>query len=392
MNNNEITYWVTLASMPKMWTKRKNMLYAGCYTHNPRYSITDLFENPAVRRELGVTSEEEALFNLAYQQLANNAFLVEDLISQGYEIIPITSSYYPQALKKNLKFAAPCVIYIKGNKDLLNTAATAIVGSRKANSNSLQFTVNIANKATLDNKTVVSGFAKGVDRQALDAAIQANGKSIIVLPQGITTFASGFKQYYQEIYNGQVAVISTFHPKAPWSRELAMARNAIIYGLAAEIYAAESDTKGGTWSGVLQGLKSGQKIYIRAPFNHETNANLLLIQKGGIGVDMLGNVLTDDLSTVDYIPIEDLCSEPNFNYSGKISNEVDQLDIKKRVLELLVGKKTSKEILAGLKIDWSDTRMKKYLRSLSEVTEEKKAGKILFFKTGLKEPSLFNEE
>ena len=61
-----------------------------------------------------------------------------------------------------------------------------------------------------DNKVVVSGFAKGVDRQALDSAVNANGKSIIVLPQGIMTFGSGFKQYLKYIIQGKVLVMSAF--------------------------------------------------------------------------------------------------------------------------------------------------------------------------------------
>lgn len=379
MNINEITYWVTLASMPKMWTKRKNQLYVGCYTHVPQYSIVDLFESPDIRRELGVTPEEEELFAVAHQQLPNNAFLAEDLFSQGYDIIPITSADYPRALKKNLKFGAPCVLYVKGNKQLLNAASTAIVGSRDANSTSLEFTTNIANKVTAEDKTVVSGFAKGVDRQALDSAIQACGKSIIVLPQGITTFASGFKQYYQQIHQGQVTVISTFHPKAPWSKEFAMARNSIIYGMSTEIFVAQSDSKGGTWSGVIEGLKKGQKIYVRVPDDNESNANLQLIQKGGIGVDMFGNVSLD----------LKMCSEPNYHYNPA-SEDSFQNDIKNQILKLLVGKKMSKDIITELKLDWSDARMKKFLRSLKEVGEEKKSGKIFFYKAGYEEQTLFS--
>lgn len=391
MNINEITYWVALASIPKMWTKRKNQLYVSCYNHIPQYSIIDLFERSDIRREIGVTPEEEVLFTDAHQQLANNAFMVEDLISQGYEILPLTSPYYPKTLKKTLKQGAPCVIYVKGDKSLLNNESTAIVGSRKANAISLEFTINIAQRVVGENKIVVSGFAKGVDRQALDTAVQAHGKSIIVLPQGITTFASGYRQYYQQIHKGQVTVISTFHPKAPWSKELAMARNSIIYGLSTEIFAAESDSKGGTWSGVIEGLKKGQKVYVRMPYENEINANLQLIQKGGIGVDMFGNILTN-ISEVSSKTVEkNSCPDPDNNCKQIIDNESSYQILKIQILEILRGKKMSKQILAELKLDWSDARMKKYLRSLSEVGEEKKSGKIFFFKLGYDEPSLFSD-
>ena len=391
MNLNEITYWVTLASMPKMWTKRKNQLYISCYTHIPQYSIVDLFESLETRHEIGVTPEEELMFVEAQQQLANAAFLVEDLYNQGYDIIPITSPDYPQALKRNLKFGAPCLIYIKGDKSLLNNESTAIVGSRNASDLSLEFTQNIAKKAVNENKIVVSGFAKGVDRQALDAAIQFRGKSIIVLPQGITTFTSGYKQYYQQIYQGLVTVVSTFHPKAPWSKELAMARNSIIYGLSSEIYAAESNSKGGTWSGVIEGLKKGQRVFVRMPNENEANANLLLIQKGGIGVDMFGNVLSIISRTDDEQVNESPCTYPKANEQLQNEKVHAGTDIKSQILNLLTSRKMSKQILAESKLGWSDARMKKFLRSLSEVREEKISGKIFFYRLGIKEPNLFND-
>jgi DNA protecting protein DprA len=225
----------------------------------------------------------------AKSELPNNAFFAENLFSQGYELIPITSPEYSKTLKQNLKVAhSPALLYVKGNKQLLHEKSIAIVGSRAAEGKSLAFTDNMAKLATKDLKVVVSGFAKGVDKQALDSAIKYKGQSIIVLPQGIETFNSGFKTYYKQIVAGDVLVLSTFHPKAVWSAGLAMARNPIIYGLADEIFVAESSEKGGTWSGVMDGLRKGRKIYVRKPEPNEKNANILLIQKGAIGVDYNG--------------------------------------------------------------------------------------------------------
>ncbi len=107
------------------------------------------------------------------------------------------------------------------------------------------------------------------------------------------TFGSGFTKYYKQIVDGDVLVVSTFFPKAPWKPELAMARNPIIYGLADEIYVAESSEKGGTWSGVADGLRKNRKIFVRKPDASENNANNLLIQKGGIPVDFNGIPVQD---------------------------------------------------------------------------------------------------
>ena len=169
MNQQELTYWVTLSMIPGIWTRRKNEIFVYCFLHKPhKISIIDLFENSSLWKEIGLTEDEMLRFAEAKKQLSNNSFLIENLLAQGYEIIPLISQEYPQTLKDNLKQDAPTVIYTKGNKELLKPKAAAIVGSRKADMISLEFTTNVANKCVSEQKVVVSGFAKGVDRRALE--------------------------------------------------------------------------------------------------------------------------------------------------------------------------------------------------------------------------------
>ena len=290
---NETTYWITLAHLPKWnYAKINNLIVK--FFHEEKISIEDFLNlSPQSWKSIYnlVDQDIEDLIQ-AKSELANNAFLAEDLMNQGYELIPITSLAYSKNLKQNLKTSnAPPLLYVKGNKQLLQEQSLAIVGSRNAQEVSLQFADTIAKKGCAEEKVIISGFAKGVDKQALDSAIKYNGKSIIVLPQGITTFGSGFKTYYKPIVDGNVLVISTFHPKAGWCAGLAMARNPVIYGLADQIFVAESNDKGGTWSGVIDGLRKNRTIYVRYPEVHEQNANKLLIQKGGIGVDFQGDLI-----------------------------------------------------------------------------------------------------
>lgn len=373
MNKQELTYWITLALIPKMWTKRKNEIYVNCFQHVPQISIIDLFEDSSNWDIVGLNETEKIQFEEARLQLANNSFLVEDLMSQGYDILPVTHEEYPKLLKKNLKFNAPTVIYTKGNKSLLKEETIAIVGSRSASEKSLAFTENIARKAVDEDKVVVSGFAKGVDRQALDAAVNANGKSIIVLPQGIMTFNSGFKQYLKYIIQGRILVMSTFAPKAPWSVEFAMARNPIIYGMASEIFVAQSDDKGGTWAGVLAGLRKNRPIYVRYPDGKEKNANRLIIQKGASAVDIFGKVLT--LSHNDQKTPEQL--EKNALDSNIIS-------VLKNV-EMI----SAKEIISRLHIDWRDDKMKRYLEKMSQVEKKKIKNRIYYKLKGNMQRELF---
>ena len=369
MIKQELTYWVTLALIPKMWTKRKNEIYVRCYQHEPQISIVDLFDDSSNWDLVGLNDVEKSQFAEARAQLPNNSFLVEELIAQGYDILPMTHDEYPKIVKKNLQYNAPTVIYTKGNKALLQEASIAIVGSRSADTLSLTFTDNIAKKAVSENKVVVSGFAKGVDRQALDSAVGANGKSIIVLPQGIMTFGSGFKQYYKQVAQGNILVMSTFAPKAPWSVEFAMARNPIIYGMASEIFVAQSDDKGGTWHGVIDGLHKNRPIYVRYPNKNEKNANLQLIQKGASAVDINGQILT--LSVEEKKAPEQLQKEKFDLQIIEILNKVDMI--------------SAKDIIQRLNIEWKDDKMKRYLNNLQQV-EKKKIGARVYYSLKGKKP------
>ena len=379
--NKEAAYWIALAHLPGWGHSKINNLIIRFY-HENKLSIEDFFQlsESDWRSQYGFEDKEVEDLKKVKSELANIAFLAETLQNEGYELIPITSPEYSRSLKENLKIAhAPALLYVKGNKQIMQKKSIAIVGSRNAMDKSLEFTDNIAKLASKEFKVVVSGFAKGVDKQALDSAINYKGQSIIVLPQGIMTFGSGFKKYYKQIVDGDVLVLSTFFPKATWQVELAMARNPIIYGLVNEIYVAESSDKGGTWSGVIDGLRKNRKIYVRKPDSDENNANNLLIQKGAIAVDFNGNPLFDNkLSLVEVNQLS--LNESTVNYENKI------LDL------LKTGEYTTKDIIKKLQLTWSENRLRDYLKNNNDVeTIKKKPLRFTMKDSANRQKSLFDE-
>jgi predicted Rossmann fold nucleotide-binding protein DprA/Smf involved in DNA uptake len=372
--NKESIYWMTLAHDLPMWSfsnkegwknEDKNNLIIKFF-HENKISIEDFFQLPATVWKNDYQLSDKQINDLiqAKNILPNNAFMVENLFNSGIEIIPLVSPEYSQTLKTNLKKSAPTVLYVKGNKQIMSEKSIAIVGSRDASETALQFTDNIAKLASKEYKVVVSGFARGVDKQALDSAIAYKGQSIIVLPQGITTFGSGLKTYYKQIIDGDILVLSIFSPKAGWNAGLAMARNTIIYGLASEIYVAESSDKGGTWGGVNDGLKKGRKIYVRKPEISEKNANNILIQKGAVPVDFNGKELLNEIVV-------------------NIENNHDLFESKIRAA--LVDKPlTAKELLAKLDSDLTPQKLSAKLKNLDFIETEKKGQTNLYKLKGQK--------
>ncbi len=370
----EYAYWMALAHTEKMRISRKNDVIVRCY--ELKMELSDFFHsNPSVwENTFALTCDEIEWLLSAKQELPNYAFIAEDLLEQGYDIIPITSPDYPKSLKTNLKKTyAPTLIYTKGNKQLLQENSIAIVGSRQAGSTSLLFTDNVAQHAAQNKQIVISGYAKGVDRQALDSTLKYQGKSIIILPQGITTFSSGFKTLYKEIINGKVLVLSTFHPKAPWNTGLAMARNVYIYGMANEIYIAESDTKGGTWAGAKDGLRKNRKIYVRQSLPEEKNANQLLIEEGAIPVSLQGEICDSSAPCI---------------YANDSRTEYENLN--DRIRKVLRGHKfSSKEIISHLDLNWSPRKMTEYLQKMEDVESSNQSPKRFTIKDFISEPTLF---
>ena len=382
-------YWIALAHLPKWGNSRINSLIIK-FHHENRISVEDFFHLSEADWRVQYLLDDKQISDLkkAKSELPNIAFLAESLLSQGYEILPITSPEYSKTLKGNLKAThSPSVLYVKGNKNILNEQSIAIVGSRDASEISLRFTDNIAKLASKEFKVVVSGFAKGVDKQALDSAIKYKGQSIIVLPQGIMTFGTGFKNYYKQIIDGDVLVLSTFYPKAPWKAELAMARNPIIYGLANEIDVAESSDKVGTWSGVVDGIRMGRKIFVRNPEPTEKNANALLIAKGSVAVDFDGRELNKRSNTEKPYPIET-------SNEVLIVREPEQSEsIESKICTVLNTKPhTAKELISKLKLDWTTQKMNAFLKKQDflELVPNKKTNlyKLKAISTEIKAPSV----
>lgn len=90
------------------------------------------------------------------------------------EEIGINNKYYPKKLKaiKN----PPQKLYVLGNKEILNSEAISIVGSRDCTEegakNARFFSANIA-KAGF---TIISGMAKGIDAEAHKGALEVKRK------------------------------------------------------------------------------------------------------------------------------------------------------------------------------------------------------------------------
>src|SRR5205085_5447256 len=149
----------------------------------------------------------------------------------------------------------PPLLYGVGDQAGLQDGGLAIVGSRDAGEEDLQFARDVAAACSGQKLTVISGAAKGIDSEAMMASLDRGGKAIGVLAEGLGR-ASIASQYHEALVEGRLTLVSSFEPESRWFAFKAMDRNKLIYALGdAALVVCSLDDKGGTWSGASEALK-----------------------------------------------------------------------------------------------------------------------------------------
>ena len=205
---------------------------------------------------------------------------VEKWQRAGLWILTRSEPDYPERLKRRLRLDSPPVLFGCGNRALLNKGGVAVVGSRDANENDLQFSKDLARSAANQGLSVISGGARGVDESAMLAALESEGTSVGVLADSLLRTATSAK-YRKYLLAGDLALISPFNPEAGFNVGTAMARNKYIYCMSdAAVVVNSTPDKGGTWNGAIEDLKSDWVPLWVQPKDDPASGNATLVQKG----------------------------------------------------------------------------------------------------------------
>ncbi len=185
------------------------------------------------------------------------AIELERLSSLGIHVVTRADAHYPKRLKQVLGSKAPSVLFVAGDQGLLSREGLAVVGSRDVNEVGARFAEAVGQKCAEAGLTVISGAAKGVDRQSMTGALGSGGTAVGV-PADSLEKAIAAAETRRPILAGQLVLVTPFHPRARFTIGAAMQRNKIIYGLARyALVVASAKENGGTWAGAVENLKGG---------------------------------------------------------------------------------------------------------------------------------------
>jgi len=210
------------------------------------------------------------------------ALVVERWERSGLWVLSRSDSSYPERLKRYLGQAAPPLLYGVGSQSLLTRGGLAVVGSRDRSEEDGEFARRVGEHCAHEGIAIISGAAKGIDRDAMSGALEAGGAALGVLAEGLAkTATSG--QYRAGLVSDHLTLVSPFDPDSRWFAYTAMERNKLLYALSdAALVVASSADSGGTWAGATEALKLGKvKVFVKS-VGVLAPGNLKLMHMGGV--------------------------------------------------------------------------------------------------------------
>lgn len=189
---------------------------------------------------------------------------------------------YPVNLKSLLKLNTPPVLSMIGNINLLSNRTVGFSGSRKVSEKGVAITKDCVEQLSQEKDiSIVSGYAQGVDKEAHYTALASGGSTIIILPNGISSFY--VRQELKNVWDwDRVLVISEYLPKDKWSVSRAMNRNNTIIGLSDIMVVVEAGLTGGSLDAGLRTLEDNKPLYVPLYSDYPESAlgNKVLLERG----------------------------------------------------------------------------------------------------------------
>ena len=212
-------------------------------------------------------------------RLLRDEELLQHYISRGRRLncVPVTrvTEKYPLILRQRLGQDSPGTLWARGDLSLLDLPAISLVGSRELYPENYAFAQQVGRHAAKQGLVLVSGNARGADRAAQEACLEAGGKVISIVAD----------ELWKHPVRENLLYLSEGDYDSPFTAQRALSRNRCIHALGRMVFVAQSGyQKGGTWDGTAKNLRFGWSPV--ACFRDGSAAALELEQLGAYLIDM----------------------------------------------------------------------------------------------------------
>lgn len=184
--------------------------------------------------------------------------IVERCKALQIEVLCILDMDYPKLLRQIPD--PPMVLFVKGEKGVLNTPILGIVGSRDCTEYGLEATYHLAEELASYGLTIVSGMAIGIDEAAHKGALKS-GKTIAVLGTGLTVCYPRQNRAIYEKIPMQGCLVSEYDLSCEPRPYQFPKRNRIISGISLGVLVTQAGLRSGSLITAHLALEQGREVY-----------------------------------------------------------------------------------------------------------------------------------
>lgn len=179
----------------------------------------------------------------------------------NFQIIDANSEDYPFLLKEIQN--PPKQIYLRGALPGAKVPVIAIVGTRKATTAGMGLAEEVAKGLARQGIVIASGLAMGIDAAAHKGALNAGGKTVAVLGNGINEiYPAQNERLAEAILKTGGAIISEYPPGEPSFKQNFIHRNRIISGISVAAVVVEAPIKSGALSTAGFAAEQGRSVFV----------------------------------------------------------------------------------------------------------------------------------
>ena len=185
---------------------------------------------------------------------------VDYMRKNDIKMITILDKNYPLKLKHI--YDKPVILFVRGNIDLLSEKSIAIVGCRDCTEYGQNISKKLAYDLSKNDFCIVSGLARGIDKFAHLGALEANGKTVAVIGNGLDNiYPYENKNLCERIIQNNGLIVTEYIIGTKPSKMNFPARNRIISGLSDGVIVVEAKEKSGALITAEFALEQGKEVF-----------------------------------------------------------------------------------------------------------------------------------
>lgn len=177
----------------------------------------------------------------------------------GNSILVYRDTEFPPLLKEI--YDPPYLLFIKGDASLLRRMQISMVGSRRPTAAGKQIARRLARELVSNKLVITSGLALGIDSMCHQAALEAHGKTLAVLGNGLDRIYPEKNRGLAEAILESGTIISEYPIGTPPLKQNFPTRNRIISGLSIGTIVIEAAKHSGSLITAKLAAEQGREVF-----------------------------------------------------------------------------------------------------------------------------------